>query len=147
MLDRITDVRNFGAITRTVECAGADAIVIPSRGAAQINEDAVKTSAGAIHRVKICRENNLKNVIDYLKKSGIQIIACTEKTDDMIYSVDFSLPTALILGSEEDGISAEYLKLSDKKVKIPMAGKIASLNVSVAAAIVLYEVMRQRNFL
>ncbi|MFI5219905.1 MAG: 23S rRNA (guanosine(2251)-2'-O)-methyltransferase RlmB [Bacteroidia bacterium] len=144
ILDRITDVRNFGAIVRSAECAGADAVIIPSRGAAQVNADAVKTSAGALHRVKICRENNLKETIDYLKQSGISVIACTEKTDELIYSADFKLPSAIILGSEDEGISPEYLKRCDNKVKIPMSGKIASLNVSVAAGIVLFEVLRQR---
>ncbi|HKR05343.1 MAG TPA: 23S rRNA (guanosine(2251)-2'-O)-methyltransferase RlmB [Bacteroidia bacterium] len=146
MLDRVTDVRNFGAIARTAECAGVDAIVIPSKGAAQINSDAIKTSAGALHRIKVCRENNLKEVIEYLKESGIAVIGCTEKTADTIYTADFSLPVAIIMGSEEDGISGEYLKRCDAKVKIPMAGKISSLNVSVAAGIVLFEAIRQRNF-
>ena len=146
ILDRITDVRNFGAIARSAECAGADAIIIPSKGAAQINSDAIKTSAGALHGIKVCRENNLKDVIEYLKESGISVIACTEKTDDSIYTADFSLPVAIIMGSEEDGISGEYLKRCDKKVKIPMAGKISSLNVSVATGIILFEVLRQRRF-
>lgn len=144
ILDRITDVRNFGAIVRSAECAGVDAVIIPSRGAAQVNADAVKTSAGALHRVKICRENNLKETIDYLKQSGIAVIACTEKTDELIYSADFKLPTAIVLGSEDEGISPEYLKRCDNKVKIPMSGKIASLNVSVASGIILFEVLRQR---
>lgn len=144
LLDRITDVRNFGAIARTAECCDVDAIVIPSKGAAQINADAMKTSSGALNRVKVCREHNLKMVIEFLKESGIQIIACTEKTNDVISSIDFTLPTAIIMGSEEDGISPEYLKRCDKKVKIPLKGNISSLNVSVAAGIVLYEVIRQR---
>lgn len=144
ILDRITDVRNFGAIARTAECAGVDAIIIPSRGAAIINADAVKTSAGALLKIKVCRENNLKLVIEFMKQSGIQVVACTEKTNDLIYAADFTAPTALIMGSEEDGVSTEYLKRCDKRVKIPMAGEIASLNVSVAAGIVLYEVIRQR---
>lgn len=144
ILDRITDVRNFGAIARSAECAGVHAIVIPSRGAAQINADAIKTSAGALHRIKVCRENNLKEAIEYIKQSGIQIIACTEKTSDLLYDADFNAPCAIIMGSEEDGISAEYLKRADFKVKIPMAGKIASLNVSVATGIILYEAIRQR---
>ncbi len=146
ILDRITDVRNFGAIARAAECAGVDAVVIPSKGAAQVNADAIKTSAGALHRIKVCRENNLKEVIEFLKQSGIQVVACTEKTESIIYAADFSIPVAIIMGSEEDGISGEYLKRCDAKVKIPMSGKISSLNVSVAAGIVLFEVMRQRNF-
>jgi len=146
ILDRVTDVRNFGAIARTAECAGVDAIIIPSKGAAQINSDAIKTSAGALHRIKVCRENNLKEVIEYLKQSGITIIACTEKAGEVIYDADFTAPLAILMGSEEDGISGEYLKRSDKKIKIPMAGKITSLNVSVATGIILFEALRQRNF-
>lgn len=145
ILDRITDVRNFGAIVRTAECAGVDFIIIPSRGSAQSGPDAVKTSAGALHRMKICREENLKSCLDYLTESGIQIISCHEKTEQLIYDADFNQPSAIILGSEEDGISGEYLKRSKVKVKIPMEGKIASLNVSVATGIVLFEALRQRH--
>jgi 23S rRNA (guanosine2251-2'-O)-methyltransferase len=144
ILDRITDVRNFGAIARGAECAGVDFIIIPSRGAAQINGDAIKTSAGALHRIKVCREDNLKTSIEFLKASGLQVIACHEKTDQLIYDADFTKPTALIMGSEENGISNEYLKRSDLQVKIPMAGQIASLNVSVATGIVLFEAVKQR---
>lgn len=145
VLDKVTDVRNFGAISRSAECAGVDMIIIPARGSAQINADAIKTSAGALHRIPVCRENNLKETLNYLKDYGIQLIACHEKTDKLIYSVDFKLPTAIIMGSEESGISAEYLKLADKAVKIPMTGKIASLNVSVATGVVLFEAIRQKN--
>jgi len=144
VLDRITDVRNFGAIARGAECAGVDFIIIPSRGAAQINGDAIKTSAGALHRMKVCREDNLKNTIDYLKTSGLQIVACHEKTEQLIYDVDFKKPTAIIMGSEENGISNEYIKRSDEQVKIPMVGHTASLNVSVASGIVLFEAVKQR---
>jgi 23S rRNA (guanosine2251-2'-O)-methyltransferase len=144
ILDRITDVRNFGAIARGAECAGVDFIVIPSRGAAQINGDAIKTSAGALHRLKVCREDNLKHTLEFLKESGLQIIACHEKTDQLMYTADFTKPTAIIMGSEENGISNEYVKRSDMQVKIPMAGSIASLNVSVATGIVLFEAVKQR---
>jgi 23S rRNA (guanosine2251-2'-O)-methyltransferase len=144
VLDRITDVRNFGAIARGAECAGVDFIIIPSRGAAQINGDAIKTSAGALHRLKVCREDNLKTTLEFLKESGLQIVACHEKTENLIYAADFTKPTAVIMGSEEDGISNEYLKRSDMQVKIPMAGQIASLNVSVATGIVLFEAVKQR---
>jgi len=144
VLDRVTDVRNFGAIARSAECAGVDFIIIPARGSAQINADAVKTSAGALHRIPVCRENNLKDTLTYLKEYGLQVIACHEKTDKLIYSADFKLPTAILMGSEENGISAEYLKLSDLAVKIPMNGKTASLNVSVATGIVLFEAIRQK---
>lgn len=144
ILDRITDVRNFGAIARTAECAGVDAIVIPNRGAAQINADAIKTSTGALHTIPVCREENLKDVIMFLRESGLQVIACTEKTNDNYYSLDFTLPVAIIMGSEENGISSEYLKLADSKAKIPLMGEIDSLNVSVATGIVLYEAVKQR---
>ncbi len=144
ILDRITDVRNFGAITRTAECAGVDAIIVPTRGSAQINSDAVKTSAGALHKIPVCKSDNLKETIDFLKKSGLQIIAATEKTDDFHFKTDFTPPTAIIMGSEEDGVSPEYLRLCDHKVKIPLNGEIESLNVSVACGIILYEALRQR---
>lgn len=144
ILDRVTDVRNFGAIARGAECAGVDFIIIPSRGAAQITGDAIKTSAGALHRIKVCREDNLKNTLEYLKESGLQIVSCHEKTETLIYDADLTKPTAIIMGSEENGISNEYLKRSDVQVKIPMAGKIASLNVSVASGIVLFEAVKQR---
>lgn len=144
ILDRITDVRNFGAVARSAECAGVDFIIIPSRGAAQINGDAIKTSAGALHRLPVCREDNLKTTIEYLKEYGLQIVACHEKTETLIYNVDFKKPTCIIMGSEEDGISNEYLKRSDVQAKIPMPGKIASLNVSVACGIVLFEAVHQR---
>lgn len=144
ILDRITDVRNFGAIARSAECAGVDFIIIPSRGAAQINGDAIKTSAGALHRIPVCREDNLKNTIEYLKESGLQVVACHEKTDKYIYDADFTQPSAVIMGSEENGISNEYIKRSDAQVKIPMPGHTASLNVSVATGIVLFEAVKQR---
>ncbi|MCG8307070.1 MAG: 23S rRNA (guanosine(2251)-2'-O)-methyltransferase RlmB [Cytophagales bacterium] len=146
ILDRITDVRNFGAIARTMECAGADAIVIPSRGGALVGGDAMKTSAGALNLLPVCREENLKNTINYLKTSGIRVIGCTEKTNRLIYGSSLHGPIAIIMGSEENGISGEYLKLCDELVKIPMNGKIESLNVSVSTGIVLYEVLRQRNY-
>ncbi|MCE3278834.1 MAG: rlmB [Bacteroidetes bacterium] len=144
ILDRITDVRNFGAIARTAECSGVDAIIIPMKGAAQINADAIKTSTGALHKIPVCREENLKQVIEYLRESGLTVVACTEKTSDNYYQQDYTLPVAIIMGSEEDGISPEYLKLADAHAKIPLMGEIGSLNVSVAAGILLYEVVRQR---
>ena len=144
ILDRVTDVRNFGAIVRTGECSGVQAIIVPEKGSAAINGDALKTSAGSLHNIPICREFNLKATIEYLKNCGLQIVGCTEKTDDIIYNLDFSVPTAIIMGSEEDGISPEYLKLCDHKAKIPMNGTIGSLNVSVSAGVILYEAIRQR---
>ncbi len=139
-------MRNLGAVARSAECSGVHAILIPSRGSGQINSDAIKSSAGAIFNIPICRSENLKTAIEELKASGLRIVACTEKTDTIIYKNDFTVPTAVILGSEEDGISEEYLKMCDIKTKIPLFGNTESLNVSVAAGIVLYEVIRQRNF-
>ena len=122
IIDRVTDVRNFGAIARTAECAGVDAIIIPSKGAAQINEDAVKTSSGALLQITVCRDNNLKDVITFLQESGIRVIAVTEKSEDFYFKEDYTIPVALILGSEEDGISPAYLKMADSLVKIPLEG-------------------------
>lgn len=144
MLDRITDVRNFGAIARTAECAGVHAVIIPEKGSAQINSDAVKTSAGALNHLPIIRVKNLYYTLKDLKKMGLQAIAVTEKTENMMYEADYTLPSVLILGSEEDGISDELIGQSDSLVKIPMAGNIESLNVSVSAGVVIYEAVRQR---
>jgi len=144
VLDRITDVRNFGAIARTAECAGVDTILVPEQNAAAINADAIKTSAGALHKVTVCRTWNLKLALQFMKESGIQLIGCTEKTQDDMYKADYTTPTAVIIGSEEDGVSPEFLKMCDARAKIPMNGKIASLNVSVATGVILYEAIRQR---
>ncbi len=144
ILDRITDVRNFGAIARAAECAGVHALVIPARGAAQVNGEAMKAAAGALNRIPVCREENIKLVIQFLKDSGIEVIACSEKARETIYSSNLTGPAAFIMGSEENGVSEEYLRRADKKIKIPMMGEIASLNVSVAAGIVLFEALRQR---
>ncbi len=144
LLDRITDVRNFGAIVRSAECAGVQGIVIPDKGGARLGGDAHKTSAGALSRVPICREANLFNALKYLKNSGLQVVACTEKAVQPIYEVDFNLPTVVVMGSEEDGIQKEYLKIADTIVKIPMMGNISSLNVSVATGVILFEAVRQR---
>lgn len=144
ILDRITDVRNFGAIARTAECAGVDAIIVPSRGSALMGADAVKTSAGALFKIPVCRSVNLKDTIDYMKACGLQIVAATEKATDYHFQIDLTLPTAIMLGSEEDGVSPEYLKRCDQRVRIPMAGEIESLNVSVAAGVILFEAVKQR---
>lgn len=144
MLDRITDVRNFGAIARSAECAGVHGIIIPTLGSAAINSDAMKTSAGALNYIPVCKEDDLKKSITFLQESGIQVVACTEKTEDTLYSADFSQPTAILMGSEQDGVSPEYLKMVDAKVAIPMTGQIGSLNVSVSAGVAIYEVIRQR---
>ncbi|MDP3464010.1 MAG: 23S rRNA (guanosine(2251)-2'-O)-methyltransferase RlmB [Bacteroidales bacterium] len=143
-LDRITDVRNFGAIARTAEAIGIDAIVIPSKGSVSVGADAVKTSAGALMRLKVCREHNLKTSLEYLKLSGLKLVAVTEKSNVNIWDAELRGPLVLMLGSEDDGISGEYLKRTDIQVKIPMIGQLGSLNVSVAAGIAMYEVVRQR---
>jgi 23S rRNA (guanosine2251-2'-O)-methyltransferase len=144
VLDRVTDVRNFGALARTAECAGVHAIVIPSRGSAQINEDAVKTSSGALMTMPVCRVQNLKTTLRYFRDCGLQVVSVTEKAKTDYYDTDFKAPTALILGSEEDGISDAYIRLSDKQVRIPLLGEVLSLNVSVAGGILMYEVVKQR---
>jgi 23S rRNA (guanosine2251-2'-O)-methyltransferase len=144
ILDRITDVRNMGAIARTAECTGVDAIIIPEKGSAQINSETIKASAGSLYKIPVCRCKNLKNTIEYLKESGVQIIAATEKAENYYTSADFTKPTAIIMGSEENGVSGEYLKRSDFKVKIPILGDIESLNVSVATGVILYEAVNQR---
>jgi 23S rRNA (guanosine2251-2'-O)-methyltransferase len=145
VLDRITDVRNLGAIARTAECAGVDALLIPVKGSAQVNADAIKTSAGALYKLPVCRCNNMKESFTYMKNSGLRLIAATEKAEKEYTRSSYDKPMALILGSEEDGISGECLKMADEMVKIPVYGEIASLNVSVAAGILLYEICRQRN--
>jgi len=146
ILDRITDVRNFGAIARTAECAGLDAIIVGDSGNAPITGDAMKTSAGALSHLPVCRTNSMKQTIQYLKESGIQVVACTEKANKTLYELDFKAPVAIIVGSEEDGISNQLLKEADHVAKIPMRGKIESLNVSVATGIAIYEVLRQKSY-
>jgi len=145
ILDQITDVRNFGAIARSAECAGVNAIIIPEKGMARIGADAVKTSAGAIHHIPICKVQNLTRTVQFLQNSGIQIIAATEKAEDLYTKGKFNCPVAIIMGSEEDGISPAILKISDQQLKIPLLGRIESLNVSVSAALMMYEAVRQRS--
>ena len=144
ILDHLTDVRNFGAIVRTAECAGAHAIVVPEQGAAAINGDAEKTSAGALMRVPVCRVRHLKDAVFLLQQMGLQLVACTEKTEEEIYTPDFTKPTAIVMGNEETGISNNLMRVVDHLAKIPMLGNIGSLNVSVSAGIILYEAVRQR---
>jgi 23S rRNA (guanosine2251-2'-O)-methyltransferase len=145
ILDRVTDVRNFGAIARTAECAGVGGIIIGDKGNAPITSDAMKTSAGALNHLPVCREKDLKKTIKFLQENGIMVVACTEKADKNIYEVEFNQPVALLMGSEEDGISDVLLKEADVLVKIPLKGKIESLNVSVAVGVAVYEVVRQKN--
>jgi len=144
LLDQITDVRNFGAILRTAECTGVAAIIIPNQGSAPLNADAIKTSAGAAFKIPICKVNHLLDAIYHLQGEGVQIAGITEKTDQTLYEVDFNKPTALVMGSEHKGISPSILKIVDAKAKLPLFGDIASLNVSVACGVALYEVVRQR---
>ncbi len=144
ILDRLTDVRNFGAICRTAECVGIDAVIIPEKGGAPLNSDAIKTSAGAMYNLKICKEKNLAHVVDFLQQSGVQVFSATEKAQQLVYEVDFSQPCALVMGNEETGISKEVLHHSDAKIKLPIEGKTQSLNVSVACGAILYEALRQR---
>ncbi len=145
ILDQITDVRNFGAIARSAECAGVHGIIIPEKGMARIGADAIKTSAGALHHVPICKVTNLLRTIQYLKDSGIQIVAATEKADKIYTQGNFKTPVAIVMGSEESGISQSILNSSDQQLKIPLFGNIESLNVSVSAALMMYEAVRQRN--
>jgi 23S rRNA (guanosine2251-2'-O)-methyltransferase len=145
ILDSVSDVRNFGAIVRTADCLGAHAIVIPEKGSARITADAIKTSAGALHTFPVCREKSLIRTVEYLKESGLRIICAEEKTGTFSTDTLLTGPIVLVMGSEDKGISREMLELADVKVKIPMSGNIASLNVSVAAGILLYEIQRQRS--
>jgi len=144
LLDQLSDARNFGAIIRTAECTGVNGIIIQKQGSAPVNGDTIKTSAGAIFNVPICKVNHIKDAIYYLQASGIKLIAATEKTDSLLYDVDFSMPCAIIMGSEGKGVSGSILSLVDEKAKLPMFGEISSLNVSVACGAFLYEVVRQR---
>lgn len=144
VLDGVTDVRNFGAIARTCECAGVNCIVIPERNSVSVNADAVKTSAGALNYLPVCRECNLVKAVQYLRDSGFKVMGASEKTDLNYTKVDFTGPVAIVLGAEDTGISTDVLKLCDTLVAIPEFGQINSLNVSVAGGIMIYEVVRQR---
>lgn len=144
MLDGVTDVRNFGAIARTCECAGVDAIIIPSKNSVSVNADAIKTSSGALHTLPVCRENNLTETIRFLKDSGFKIIAATEKGDYDYTKANYKDPVCIIMGAEDTGVPYEHLALCDEWVKIPLFGNIESLNVSVAAGILIYESVKQR---
>ncbi|MBO8438652.1 MAG: 23S rRNA (guanosine(2251)-2'-O)-methyltransferase RlmB [Bacteroidetes bacterium] len=145
VLDHITDVRNFGAIARTAECAGVHAVVIPSRGSVTVTADAVKTSAGALLTLPVCRPKSLEDAVKYMKSCGLQIVTASEKASTNYTKADMTLPTAIIMGAEDKGVSATLSAISDVAVSMPQFGKIASLNVSVATGILLYEVVRQRN--
>jgi 23S rRNA (guanosine2251-2'-O)-methyltransferase len=144
ILDRITDVRNFGAIARTAECVGVHAIIIPSKDSVSVTADAIKTSAGALNKIPVCKVDDLSSTIRFLKDSGVQIAVSTEKTERPLFEADFTVPLAVVMGSEEDGVSLKIMAEADIKAKIPMVGMIESLNVSVSAGIMLYEAVRQR---
>ncbi len=144
LLDGVSDVRNFGAIIRTAECTGVDGIIIPKKGGAPVTGDTIKTSAGAAFRVPIAKTDHIKDAVFYLKASGISVIAATEKTQQLLYTVDLKGPVAIIMGAEDSGISPSILKEADQLAKLPLMGEIGSLNVSVACGVFLYEVVRQR---
>ncbi len=144
ILDKVSDVRNFGAIARTAECAGVDAIIIPQKGSAAINADSIKVSAGALHKIPICRVSNLTETVSILKNNGLQVVAASEKHTVPYYNVDYNIPTAVIMGAEDVGVSSSLLELTDIAVSIPMLGTIESLNVSVATGIILFEGVKQR---
>lgn len=146
-LDGVSDVRNFGAIVRTAECLGAHAVIIPEKGSARITADAVKTSAGALHSLPVCREKSIVRSIEYLKESGLKVFCATEKSGIIASEASLTGPAVLILGSEDKGISRELISLADYQVRIPMTGAIESLNVSVSAGILIYEIFRQRSVL
>ena len=144
LLDQLSDVRNFGAIIRTAECTGVDGIIIQKKGGAPVNGDTIKTSAGAVFKVPICKVDHIKDAVFYMQASGINVIAATEKTNNTLYDVSFKEPCAIIMGSEDRGINPSILKVVDAKAKLPILGDIESLNVSVACGAFLYEVVRQR---
>jgi len=145
VLDGITDVRNFGSIARSASCAGVHGIIIPSKGGARVNSDAIKTSAGALNHLPVCRVDDLHSSVKFLKNSGLAIFSASEKAENIYTSIDYNLPLAIIMGAEDKGISSKLLNLSDNKMKIPLKGEISSLNVSVAAAILMFEVVKKRN--
>ena len=144
LLDQLSDVRNFGAIVRTAECTGVSGIIIQKKGGAPVNGAAIKTSAGAIFKIPICKVDHIKDAVFHMQASGIKVIAATEKTDNTVYDVSFTEPCAIIMGSEGKGINPSVLKVSDERAKLPILGEIESLNVSVACGAFLYEAVRQR---
>ena len=145
LLDQVSDARNFGAILRTADCTGVNGVIVQHKGAAAVNSDTVKTSAGAVFNVPIAKVPHLKDAVYYLQSSGVQIVAATEKTKQSVYELDFRQPTAVIMGSEDVGITPSLLKIADQKASLPMKGSISSLNVSVASGVILYEILRQRS--
>lgn len=144
LLDGVTDVRNFGAIARTCECAGVDAIVIPAKGSVTVNADAIKTSAGALHSLPVCKEKSITQAIRFLQASGVKVYAASEKAYQNYTDMTYSGPTAIVMGAEDTGVATDNLRICDEMIKIPLFGNIESLNVSVASSILIYEVVRQR---
>ena len=144
VFDGVTDVRNFGAITRSAECAGAHGLIAPLKNSAPVNAEAIRASAGALTTIPVCRVGSIRNTIKTLQAEGFQVVAATEKSRKLLYDADLRRPTALVMGAEETGISKEVLKLCDERLAIPLIGRIESLNVSAAAAVMLFEVVRQR---
>lgn len=145
LLDGVTDVRNFGAIARTCECVGVNAVVIPARGSVSVNADAIKTSAGALHTLPVCKERSIQEAVRFLHDSGFTVVAASEKASCNYTEVDYTTPVAIVMGAEDTGVSPSVLRYCDQMVAIPMSGNIGSLNVSVAAGVMMYEVVRQRN--
>lgn len=144
LLDGVTDVRNFGAIARTCECAGVDAIVIPAKGSVTVNADAIKTSAGALHSLPVCKEKSITQAIRFLQASGVKVYAASEKAHANYTDITYNGPTAIVMGAEDTGVATDNLRICDEMIKIPLFGHIESLNVSVASSILIYEVVRQR---
>ena len=144
LLDGVTDVRNFGAIARTCECAGVDAIVIPAKGSVTVNADAIKTSAGALHSLPVCKEKSITQAIRFLQASGVKVYAASEKAHANYTEIAYNGPTAIVMGAEDTGVATDNLRICDEMIKIPLFGNIESLNVSVASSILIYEVVRQR---
>ncbi len=144
VFDGVTDVRNFGGVARSAECAGAHALIMPVKNSAPVNADAIKSSAGALNRIPVCRVGSVRNTLRYLQERGIQIVAASEKADKLLYDANLKKPTAIVMGSEDAGISKEVLKMCDQQLSIPLRGTIESLNVAAAAAVLLFEAVRQR---
>ena len=146
VLDGITDVRNFGAIARTAECAGVDALLVPTKSSASVTPDAIRTSAGALYKIPVCRTGDMPASLKFLRDSGLQLLCATEKAEASYFNTDLTVPCAFVLGAEDKGISPGIIKIADKLISIPMYGTIRSLNVSVAASLIMYEAVRQREF-
>ena len=144
VFDGVTDVRNFGAIARSAECAGAHGLIAPLKNSAPVNAEAIRASAGALTTIPVCRVGSIRNTLKTLQAEGFQVVAATEKSRKLLYDADLRRPTALVMGAEETGISKEVLKLCDDRLAMPLLGRIESLNVSAAAAVMLFEVVRQR---